>query len=291
MSVVATLALTRWTVVAVGAYWLTAAAVFGFLEQALQASRPAPDPALPAVIGPYTMILITVLLVPVMAYLLSRLGAERSRAEALLLNVLPESVARRLKTATTVIADDFAECSVLFADISGFTAYTRKVSPHELVERLNAVFSTFDDLAARHGAQKIKTIGDGYMAVAGVPDPRNDHLEVICRLALDMRKAVGELSHELDGDVQVRIGISTGPVVAGIIGTSRFSYDLWGDTVNLASRMESYGEPGQIQVSASVRDQGRHLFDFQTIGMIDVKGIGPTETYLLRGPLESSITA
>ncbi len=274
VTVVAALALPRAWAIAVGAVWSIAAIVFGFLEEGLKAGRPGPDPGLPAFMFPYTMVMMALMLTPVVTYLLSRLAAERERSEGLLLNVLPESIAQRLKTSPGVIADDFSECTVLFADIVGFSAHGREVAAKQLIEELDTIFSEFDRLAESRGAQKIKTIGDGYMVVAGVPDPRDDHLEIICALALDM---VGSAPAGL----QVRIGINTGPVVAGIIGTSRFSYDLWGTTVNLASRMESYGEPGRIQVTTVVRDQAADRFHFEPAGVVDLKGFGPTEAHYL----------
>ncbi len=276
VTVVSTLALPRAWAIAVGSYWVGAAWLFGVIEEGLRAGRAAPEPGLPAVMFPYTVTAMTVLLVPAMAYLLTRLASERERAEGLLLNVLPPSIAMRLKAAPGPIADDISECTVLFADIVGFTARTRQTSAAELVEQLNEVFSRFDRLAERHGAQKIKTIGDGYMVVAGVPDPVADHLEVGCGLALDM------LASSPEG-MNLRIGMSTGPVVAGIIGTSRFSYDLWGNTVNMASRMESHGEPGRIQVTREVRQGAGAGFTFEPGGTVDLKGIGPTEVFFLTG--------
>lgn len=286
VTVVAALILKRNEALAVGIFWVAAAALFGFLEQSLQAGRSAPDPVLPAVMAPYTMILGAVLLVPVFAYLLGRLTSERRRAEALLLNVLPESIAMRLRTDSTVIADDYPDCSVLFADVVGFTPMSAGMAPSKLVGLLDEVFTAFDALVDERGLEKIKTIGDAYMVAAGVPEPRDDHALVLCDLALAVQDLMA--SREFHGKrIRFRIGINSGPVVAGIIGTKKFSYDLWGDAVNTASRMESSGEPGQIQVSASVRDLGREMFDFESAGMIDMKGIGPTETYLLRGRLQA----
>ena len=282
VTVVAALALPRAMALAVGGYWVGVAVVFAFLEGSLSSAREAPNPDLPAVMFAYTMVLMTLMLVPVVAYLLARLRTERRRAEDLLLNVLPASIARRLKESPEVIADDFEECTVLFADIVGFTAHSRAIPADALIAQLNAVFSAFDELTERRGVQKIKTIGDGYMAVAGVPEPREDHIEACCHLALDMQEAMLQLARSGPA-LELRIGINTGPAVAGVIGTSRFSYDLWGDTVNMASRMESYGEPGKIQVSQRVVDRASAAFRFERAGQADLKGFGPTDAFYLIG--------
>lgn len=283
VTVVAALILGGRTAVGVGIYWAALAIVFGFLEQSLQASRPAPDPGLPAVFFSYNVVAHLILLVPVIFYLLSRLTAERARSESLLLNVLPKSIADRLKTDSGVIADQFDECSVLFADISGFTAHARQVEPDQLVQELNTIFTAFDELTELRGAQKIKTIGDGYMVVAGVPDPHPDHLRAMCDLALDMQETISKLSSETGTDLEVRIGIHTGPVVAGIIGASRFSYDIWGETVNLASRLESSGEPGRIQVSDRVASSAGDGYTFVPAGIVELRGVGKVEAYWLDG--------
>ena len=283
VTVVAGMVLGARAAVGVGLYWGVAAIVFGFLEQGLQAGRVAPDSGLPAVFFSYNIVAHLVLLVPVVFYLLSRLSAERERAESLLLNVLPRSIARRLKMSGGAIADQFDECSVLFADISGFTDHTRQVAPTQLIEELNTIFTAFDQLTEQRGAQKIKTIGDGYMVVAGVPEAHPDHLQAICDLALDMQAAMRELGDQLGVDLKVRIGIHTGPVVAGIIGTARFSYDLWGETVNLASRIEASGEPGMIQVSSDVARKAGNGYRFASAGTVDLKGIGQVETFWLEG--------
>lgn len=281
VTVVAALVLGGRTGVGVGAYWAAMAVVFGFLEPGLQVSRPSPDPGLPAAFFPYNVVAHLILLTPVIFYLLSRLTAERARSESLLLNVLPRTIAQRLKSDHGVIADEFAECTVLFADISGFTAHARQVEPAQLVEELNAIFTAFDMLTELRGAQKIKTTGDGYMAVAGVPDHHPNHLQAVCDLALDMQETTHQLAEEIKVELEVRIGIHTGPVVAGIIGTSRFSYDLWGETVNLASRLESSGEPGRIQVSAEVASKANDRYTFASAGTVALKGIGKVEAYWL----------
>jgi adenylate cyclase len=210
------------------------------------------------------------------------LVGEQEKSELLLLNVLPEAIARRLKDGEGVIADGFGEVTVLFADIVDFTPLSQRLSPERLVGLLNDLFTAFDALAAERGLEKIKTIGDAYMVVAGVPDPRPDHAEAMASMALAMLE---EVEHPLaNGEVlSLRIGMDTGPVVAGVIGRRRFIYDLWGDTVNTASRMESHGVPGRIQVTARVEERLRDVFAFEARPKIRVKGKGEMTTFFLTG--------
>jgi class 3 adenylate cyclase/integral membrane sensor domain MASE1 len=212
---------------------------------------------------------------------------EKEKSELLLLNILPQPIATRLKQAQTTIADHFAEVTVLFADIVDFTYLSAQLTPQELVALLNEVFSRFDELADWHQLEKIKTIGDAYMAVSGLPDFRADHAAAIANFALDMQIAVEEISQRAHRPFNLRIGINTGPVVAGVIGTKKFIYDLWGDTVNTASRMESFGEPGQIQVSESTYQALKETHQFELRGDIQVKGKGVLRTYWLRGSSHS----
>lgn len=211
------------------------------------------------------------------------LEREQARSESLLLNILPSPIAERLKAGNHTIADGYAEATILFADLVGFTRMSTTVSPEQLVVMLNRLFSRFDELSGRFGVEKIKTIGDAYMACAGVPVARPDHAEAIADMALAMREALKEHNREFGSNLQIRIGINTGPVVAGVIGLKKFIYDLWGDTVNLASRMESSGVPDRIQVSASTWEHLRDRYDFEARGDIDVKGIGSVKAYLLNG--------
>ncbi|NJR66823.1 MAG: adenylate/guanylate cyclase domain-containing protein, partial [Leptolyngbyaceae cyanobacterium CRU_2_3] len=211
------------------------------------------------------------------------LEREQEKSERLLLNILPEAVARQLKQDQRTIAESFAEVTVLFADIVGFTRISASIPATELVTLLNQIFSTFDDLAERHGLEKIKTIGDAYMVVGGLPIERSDHAEAIAQMALDMQEAIAQFSTQQNQPFSIRIGINTGPVVAGVIGTKKFIYDLWGDTVNVASRMESQGLPGQIQVTSAACDRLRHQFQLEKRGEIEIKGKGIMTTYLLRG--------
>lgn len=209
--------------------------------------------------------------------------AEQERSERLLLNVLPASIAARLKQTDGVIADAFGEVTVLFADIVDFTRRSQLIAPGQVVQSLNDLFSVFDQLAQRQGLEKIKTIGDAYMVVGGLPDPRPDHAEAVAEMALAIREEVTGRSDPSGQPLAVRIGIDTGPVVAGVIGRSKFSYDLWGDTVNTASRMESHGVAGCIQVTARTYQRLRGGYRFERRGPIQVKGKGEMVTYFLVG--------
>ena len=211
------------------------------------------------------------------------LRLEQEKSERLLLNILPEAIALRLKQEQGAIADSFDEVSVLFADIVGFTQLSSQIGPTELVNLLNQIFSAFDHLAERHGLEKIKTIGDAYMVVSGLPMPRDDHANAIAEMALDMQQAVNKFSNTTGISLNIRIGINTGPVVAGVIGIKKFIYDLWGDTVNIASRMESHGIPGQIQVTSVTHNLLDHKYIFEQRGVIQVKGKGEMTTYFLTG--------
>jgi adenylate cyclase len=211
----------------------------------------------------------------------AQVAVERERSERLLLNVLPASVADRLKSASGVIADAHASVSVLFADLVGFTPVAERLPADRVVEALDQVFSRFDELVERHGVEKIKTLGDGYMVAAGAPTPRTDHAEAIADLALEMREALTHLPLAQDLGLSLRVGIDSGPVVAGVIGRRRFSYDLWGDTVNTASRMESHAPDGGIQLTerAHAHLAGRYVTEPRDD--VEVKGKGKMRTYLL----------
>ncbi|MBD2743461.1 PAS domain S-box protein [Coleofasciculus sp. FACHB-1120] len=208
---------------------------------------------------------------------------QQEQSELLLLNILPAPIAERLKLQESIIADSFAEVTVLFADIVGFTQLSADTSPTELVELLNKIFSAFDRLSELHGLEKIKTIGDAYMVVGGLPMPRSDHAQAIADMALDMQGAIALFNLKNAKNFQIRVGISTGPVVAGVIGIKKFIYDLWGDTVNTASRMESHGLAGRIQVTNTTYELLRDEYVFEERGLIHVKGKGEMTTYLLIG--------
>lgn len=209
------------------------------------------------------------------------LQTEQERSDRLLLNVLPAPIADRLKSSEEVIADAYPDTTVMFADLVDFTVRSQTVGPRRMVEALDDLFSIFDALARRHGLEKIKTIGDAYMAAAGVPAPRADHADAVAQMAIEIRDHV-EGRVDPDGNpLAIRIGIDSGPVVAGVIGKSKFIYDLWGDTVNTASRMESHGVPGRIQVTARTHERLRTRFRFERRGPIEVKGKGEMVTYFL----------
>jgi adenylate cyclase len=209
------------------------------------------------------------------------LADERERSERLLLNVLPEPIATRLKSGEELIADGVSEVGVLFADIAGFTPMAETMPPEEVVRLLDEIFSTFDGLAERHHLEKIKTIGDAYMVASGLLEPDPNHAGNLARMALAMRD---EIAARTDGEaIALRIGIDIGPVVAGVIGRSKFIYDLWGDTVNTASRMESHGATGAIHVTDRARARLASEFLFEDRGEIDIKGKGRMHTYLLVG--------
>jgi len=203
--------------------------------------------------------------------------------EALLLNILPAEIAVRLKEGEHEIADNFADVTVLFGDIVGFTVMSSSTSPTKIVDALNGLFSLFDEAARELGIEKIKTIGDCYMAVCGLPTPCTDHADKMARMALRMLAATHQYAKQTGLDLELRIGINSGPVVAGVIGVTKFIYDLWGDTVNIASRMESTGIPGQIQVTKAVYEQLKETFEFESRGAVQVKGKGAIETWLLHG--------
>jgi class 3 adenylate cyclase len=209
---------------------------------------------------------------------------ERSRAETLLLNVLPPSIASRIQTGETVIADRFEDVTVLFVDIVNFTQLSARNEPEEMVEMLNWVFSVFDNLTERFGLEKIKTIGDAYMIASGIPTPRPDHAEAAARMALVMVDEFRTFSLQAGLQTTVRVGIHSGPVVAGVIGKKKFIYDLWGDTVNTASRMESHGEAGKIHLSEDVVERlAGKGFLFEQRSVMEIKGKGMMQTYFLVG--------
>jgi class 3 adenylate cyclase len=210
-----------------------------------------------------------------------RLAAENER---LLLNILPEPIARRLRDGERLIADRFDDVTLMFADIVEFTRLSAAMSPSELVGVLNDVFTAFDELVERYGLEKIKTIGDAYLVVGGMSERADDHTVRVASMALDLGATVAGIEAAARLGIRFRIGIHRGPVVAGVIGTKKFIYDIWGDTVNLASRMESLGVAGRVQVTHAVKERLVERFMFEPRGLIDVKGKGPTPTWFLVGP-------
>ena len=212
---------------------------------------------------------------------LAQLQIERSKSERLLLNVLPKAIAERLKAGQRTIVDSFIDSTVMFADIVGFTRIASRQSPHRTVQLLNELFSGFDRIAEQRELEKVKTIGDAYMLAGGVPVIRADHAEACAEAALEFIEAVRVFNRRHQLDWGIRVGLNSGPVVAGIIGTKKFSYDLWGDTVNIASRMESHGQPGKIQVSEATKMLLEGKYEFAPVGVIEIKSSTPMPTYLL----------
>lgn len=214
---------------------------------------------------------------------LAALREEEAKAQNLLLNILPRSIAERLKVETRTIADQFSSASILFADVVDFTPLAERLPPAEVVTLLDRLFSHFDELAERYGVEKIKTIGDSYMVAAGVPSPRPDHARALALMALDMHAAMRSVDEIGHLGLELRVGINSGPVVAGVIGRKRFLYDLWGDAVNIASRMESHGRSGRIQISRDTKELLGDEFACEPRGPIPVKGKGEIEAWYLVG--------
>ncbi len=213
------------------------------------------------------------------------IAQEHDRAERLLLNILPRSVATRLKSGESNIADRLDEVSVLFADIVGFTRHSASLDAKQVVTELNDIFTAFDQLAEQYRVEKIKTIGDAYMAAAGLPMPRENHASTLVQMALAMLDVVKRIATTRGISLEIRIGVHSGPVVAGVIGQRKFSYDLWGDTVNTASRMESHGIPGKVQVTRTTYERIKENFLCEYRGVVNIKDLGETETWLVVGIL------
>ncbi|WP_299512921.1 adenylate/guanylate cyclase domain-containing protein [uncultured Limnohabitans sp.] len=212
-----------------------------------------------------------------------QLAHEQNKTENLLLNILPQSVSQRLKGGEKRIADAHQDVSVLFADLVGFTELSKGMSAAKLVDMLDEIFSSFDDIVGNAGVEKIKTIGDCYMLVGGVPEPREDHAQAVVNVAFAMLSALQSINHQHGTQLQIRVGINSGPVVAGVIGMHKFTYDLWGNTVNIASRMESTGAVGKIHISPSTAERLDNKFVLQERGAITIKGIGHLETFFVQG--------
>jgi len=273
LTLIVAVTLGRNATIAIALFFIIEGVTFAFLEESLRVGREPPDPALPAQLFAIVFVGTLLLVIPLIGALLSQLSFERTRAEELLSNVLPDQVAAELKQNGKVVARRFESVSVLFADIVGFTPMSEGLSPEELVDRLNEVFTYFDTLTTDHGCEKIRTIGDAYMVAAGVPEPRRDHADVLAALALAMQ------AYARRSAMTFRIGINSGPVVAGVIGNTKFQYDVWGDTVNTASRMESHAEPGTIQVSRATYELIKDEYNCAERGLIEMKGKGTLETW------------
>jgi guanylate cyclase len=234
-----------------------------------------------------TVVGVTVFLFAGMAYFVRQRDRSQTESDELLHNILPDEIARRLKADRTMIADDYESASVLFADVVNFTPMSARMSPPELVGLLNTLFSAFDRFVDELGLEKIKTVGDAYMVAAGVPVARPDHAHAVAALALRIRDHTE--NHKFDGhDLSMRIGINSGPLVAGIVGTHKFAYDLWGDVVNTASRMESTGVPGSIQITQATHEIIRDDFVCEPRGVVSVKGKGDMSTYILVSKRDNS---
>lgn len=270
----------RNTYLLVIAYAFTGLAL-AFLEPAIQSMRIRPDPMIALIVMSGIFVATLVITAPLVHQLLSTITEERARARSLLLNVLPESIADRLQTSSGWIADSYDDGTVLFGDLVGFTRHAHASSPEQVLAELNTVFSRFDSLVDTHNGEKIKTIGDGYMVAFGVPEPIDEHACAACQLAIDMVRSLDEINSLLGTDFGMRVGISSGPSIGGVIGTRRFSYDLWGDNVNLASRLEGAALPGQILVSESVANAASHRFRFEPCGLIELKGMPSTSVFSL----------
>ena len=219
---------------------------------------------------------------------LQELHEEQVRSENLLLNVLPKKIADRLKREPGTIAEAHKAVTILFADIVGFTPLTSQLNPVEMIELLNKIYSEFDALSEKYQVEKIRTIGDNYMVASGVPESNEDHARNMARMALEMQAFADKLSIQNEHRIQFRIGIHSGPVIAGIVGRKKFQYDIWGDAVNTASRMESHGEAGKIQVSQTTYEMLKDEFVMKLRGTIDIKGKGPMKTWFLTGSKEGS---
>lgn len=213
----------------------------------------------------------------------AELRYHRQEAERLLTSILPQSIAQQLKRRPETIADSFADVTVLFADLVSFTAFSTRVSPTELVKSLNQIFSAFDQLVEKFGLEKIKTIGDEYMVAGGLPLPQPNHVEVMAEMALAMQQVVQQFKSDLGDPFQLRIGIHSGPVVAGVIGRKKFTYDLWGETVNLASRLQTQGLANHIQVSPAVYEHLHRKYWLESRGTVLIRGYGELPTYWLKG--------
>jgi len=270
----------RQGVVALGVALLAIAIAIG-LDSRLEPPPPFPNGLRLAYNG-FVMVATVVIVFLWGVYVIQQLEVARRRADTLLLNILPAPIADHLKRGPATIANGYDEVTVLFADIVNFTTLSAEADPVDVVAFLNGLFSQFDDLAAQHGLEKIKTIGDAYMVAGGLPTPRPDHCEAVVAFGLDMLEILRRCQAWQGQTVHMRIGVNTGPVVAGVIGRRKFIYDLWGDTVNTASRMESNGLVDVIQVTQAVRDRLAGRYTFEERPPMHIKGKGEMVTYVLR---------
>ena len=276
---------------ALGLLLVACAAAATLLDPAAAAAAPLIEPWVRLLLGFLNIVALSAMIFLPSLYLFRRMELARAQADKLLRNILPEPIADRLKLNSDLIADGYPEVTVLFADIADFTQMSAEADPAEVVGLLNDIFSEFDDLADRYGLEKIKTIGDAYMVAGGLPVPRSDHCAAVAAFGVDIL-AVVEKYHGWHGEpICLRVGINTGPVVAGVIGHRKFIYDLWGDVVNTASRMESQGVESFIQVTAAVKEKLDGLYVFQERPPMRIKGKGEMVTYLLIPPVKNPAAA
>lgn len=281
-AVLAGLWLSKRETAAVTSVYLLAGVTFAVLEPSIRTWRGVrPDPTMATINT--IQIFVTTVLVTAPAVLLMRdwILDEKERSRRLMLNVLPETIADRLQVEPGPIADDHDECTLLFADLVGFSEHSREIPAQQLVAELNRIFVAFDHRIARQGGEKIKTMGDGYMAAFGVPDFAPDHVEQACRSALGFLEELEAANRDLGTDFEIRVGVATGSAVAGVIGESKFSYDVWSDTVTLASRLQDAAQPNGVLVSRDVASALGTEFDTRYVGTLDLKGPGPTEVFQL----------
>jgi adenylate cyclase len=257
--------------------------IAGLLEPLVSQLSPGIPDIVRTIIFVWDGVIISTIIFLGFRYLLNELDVARVRADDLLLNILPKDIAEILKVESRTIADQYDSASVLFADIVGFTPLTAQMSPTGMVLLLNEIYSHFDSLVERYGVEKIRTIGDNYMVASGVPRPREDHAQPLAHMALDMQDYITQLPPHDGHTLNFRIGINSGSLVAGVIGSKKFSYDVWGDAVNIASRMESHSEPGKIQISQDTYDLLENQFVCQPRGSVMIKGKGQMDTWFLVG--------
>lgn len=277
----ATIFLPKWQLIAWWMFFTIVELALIFLDPSL-ASQAIIQAGNPAFFYGLSVVAVVTVLVVVFRYLVNEIDESRRQADTLLLNILPAPIADRLKQKSEVIADGYAEVTVLFADIVDFTRLSDGADPVEVVKVLNEIFSDFDDLAKSHGLEKIKTIGDGYMVAGGLPVTSEDHCDAVMSFALDMLDSMKQHRAWNNEPLHLRVGIDTGPVVAGVIGQHKFIYDLWGDSVNTASRMESNGVVDVIQVTEAVKRKLDGKYTFEQREPINIKGKGQMVTYLMR---------
>jgi adenylate cyclase len=277
----ATIFLPRWQLIAWWAFFAIVELAFIPLDPLLT-NRAIIQAGSPAFYYGFSVVAVVTALIVVFRYLVNEIDEARKQADILLLNILPASIAERLKQRPEVIADGYSEVTILFADIVDFTRLSSHANPAEVVRVLNEIFSELDDLAKQHRLEKIKTTGDGYMVAGGLPVTREDHCDAVVSFALDMLDRIKQHRAWNDEPIHLRVGIDTGPVVAGVIGQHKFIYDLWGDAVNTASRMESNGLVDVIQVTEAVKTKLGGKYTFEQREPINIKGKGQMVTYLLR---------